>query len=478
MDLKRKAKVVQQSPKGRYVRFNEKLGEGAFKKVYRAWDTTNGVEVAWYSVKMSALQKRDGGKRILQEMQILQQLDHPNIIKFYASWLVKEEQTLVFITEIITAGTLKSFTQTRPVRLKILKRWCREILEAIEYLHSFDPPIIHRDLKCDNIFINGSTGDIRIGDLGLASWHRQGEAQSFLGTPEYMAPELYEDKYDEQVDIYAFGMCVLEILTKQTPYLECTSTPQIFRKVTNGILPKAFYLLVDCPTTRFIQWCIDKPSNDGKRPSAKELLESDFLRKNGKTHKLSYLNLRVVVDEKGEDSDSAIDCASFLKQSFDPILQNGMKRDIDLVPCNLMNQNPGFKLTSSHSKGSLSGEKVQFGTCEQNRSFNFKARRFVTLNSKPCLELLTPNRKSIKFLLETKDTPKSLAQELLKERLIDETDLPQVQEVLHESLKVTNDAEFKNLEHSAFENEILSQVREMNKDLRCKGKVKRMERQH
>lgn len=231
LEMKRKTKVVEESPKGRYVRFNEKLGEGAFKKVYRGWDTKNGVEVAWNAVKMSALQRRDGGKRILQEMRILQQLDHPNIIKFYASWLQKEEQTLVFITEIITTGTLKNFTLTRPLRLKILKRWCRHILGAIVYLHSFDPPIIHRDLKCDNIFINGSTGDIRIGDLGLASWQRDGAAQSCLGTPEYMAPELYEEKYDEQVDIYAFGMCVLEMITKQPPYQECASAPQIYRKV-------------------------------------------------------------------------------------------------------------------------------------------------------------------------------------------------------------------------------------------------------
>lgn len=102
LDFKRKTKVVEESPMKRYVRFNEKLGEGADKKVYRAWDTKNGVEVAWNLVKMTALQRRDGGKRILQEMSILQQLDHPNIIKFYASWLHKEEQSLVFITEIIT----------------------------------------------------------------------------------------------------------------------------------------------------------------------------------------------------------------------------------------------------------------------------------------------------------------------------------------------------------------------------------------
>lgn len=55
------------------------------------------------------------------------------------------------------------------IRWRVVKRWARQILRGIDYLHSQDPPIIHRDLKCDNIFINGAAGDIRIGDLGLST---------------------------------------------------------------------------------------------------------------------------------------------------------------------------------------------------------------------------------------------------------------------------------------------------------------------
>lgn len=67
-------------------------------------------------------------------------------------------------------STARSFIRkVEMIRWRVVKRWARQILRGIQYLHSQDPPIIHRDLKCDNIFINGAAGDIRIGDLGLST---------------------------------------------------------------------------------------------------------------------------------------------------------------------------------------------------------------------------------------------------------------------------------------------------------------------
>ncbi len=71
----------------------------------------------------------------------------------------------------------------------MLKRWAWQILQGLVYLHGHNPPIIHRDLKCDNIFVNGTSGVIKIGDLGLVTLCRGFTApQSVLGTPEFMAP--------------------------------------------------------------------------------------------------------------------------------------------------------------------------------------------------------------------------------------------------------------------------------------------------
>lgn len=71
--------------------------------------------------------------------------------------------------------------------MEAIKRWSIQILEGLKYLHTRTPPIIHRDLKCSNIFIDGKTSKIMIGDLGLSKRRWEGAQMSIAGTPEFMA---------------------------------------------------------------------------------------------------------------------------------------------------------------------------------------------------------------------------------------------------------------------------------------------------
>lgn len=71
------------------------------------------------------------------------------------------------------------------MKIKVLRSWCRQILKGLHFLHTRAPPIIHRDLKCDNIFITGPTGSVKIGDLGLATLKRASFAKSVIGRAQY-----------------------------------------------------------------------------------------------------------------------------------------------------------------------------------------------------------------------------------------------------------------------------------------------------
>mmetsp|Transcript_42396 Transcript_42396/g.135816 ORF Transcript_42396/g.135816 Transcript_42396/m.135816 type:complete len:313 (+) Transcript_42396:738-1676(+) len=225
--------VVESSPDGKYSRYAEILGRGAYKTVYRAFDEEEGIEVAWNQVKVNVSMSKQEGDRLEQEINILKTLNNKHIIKLYQSWVDDDGRTYNFITELFTSGSLRQFRKKhKKLDMKAVKGWARQILRGLVFLHGHEPPIIHRDLKCDNIFVNGSMGQVKIGDLGLATVMLNAQkAQSVIGTPEFMAPELYEEHYDEKVDIYAFGMCLLELVTFEFPFKECQNSAQIFKKV-------------------------------------------------------------------------------------------------------------------------------------------------------------------------------------------------------------------------------------------------------
>ncbi|XP_020234716.2 probable serine/threonine-protein kinase WNK9 isoform X1 [Cajanus cajan] len=271
------SEFVEVDPTGRYGRYNEILGKGASKTVYRAFDEYQGIEVAWNQVKLyDFLQSPEDLERLYCEIHLLKTLKHRNIMKFYSSWVDTANRNINFVTEMFTSGTLRQYRlKHKRVNIRAVKHWCRQILSGLLYLHSHDPPVIHRDLKCDNIFVNGNQGEVKIGDLGLAAILRKSHAARCVGTPEFMAPEVYEEAYNELVDIYSFGMCILEMVTFEYPYSECTHSAQIYKKVISGKKPDALYRVKDPEVRQFVEKCLATVS---LRLSARELLDDPFLR--------------------------------------------------------------------------------------------------------------------------------------------------------------------------------------------------------
>ncbi|KAF6145030.1 hypothetical protein GIB67_013381 [Kingdonia uniflora] len=267
---------VELDPTGRYGRYSELLGAGAVKRVYRAFDQEEGIEVAWNQVRLRSF-KDDQSMidRLYSEVRLLRSLRHENMIALYNVWTNKETDMLNFITEVCTSGNLREYRKKhRNVSIQALKKWAKQILSGLEYLHLHEPCIIHRDLNCSNVFMNGNVGQVKIGDLGLAAIVGKSHvARSIIGTPAFMAPELYEEEYTEMVDIYSYGLCVLEMVTVEIPFSECDNIARIYKKVTSGARPQAMNKVKDPEVKAFIEKCLAQPR---ARPSASELLKDSF----------------------------------------------------------------------------------------------------------------------------------------------------------------------------------------------------------
>ncbi|KAL0362901.1 UNVERIFIED_CONTAM: putative serine/threonine-protein kinase WNK11 [Sesamum calycinum] len=220
---------VEVDPTGRYGRYGELLGAGAVKKVYRAFDQEEGIEVAWNQVKLRNFCDDEAMiNRLYSEVRLLRNLKNKNIIALYSVWRDGERNTLNFITEVCTSGNLREYRKKhKQVSLKALKKWSRQILKGLDYLHTHEPCVIHRDLNCSNVFINGNVGQ--------------------------------------------FGM--LEMVTLELPYSECDNVAKIYKKVTSGLRPQAMNKVKDPEVQAFIEKCLAQPR---ARPSAADLLKDPF----------------------------------------------------------------------------------------------------------------------------------------------------------------------------------------------------------
>ncbi|XP_039973799.1 serine/threonine-protein kinase WNK4-like [Xiphias gladius] len=290
--------AVASSPDGRFLKFNIEIGRGSFKAVYKGLDTETTVEVAWCELQTHRLNKVER-QRFCEEVEMLKGLQHPNIVRFFDSWksTLKSQKCTILVTELMTSGTLKTYLRRfRQMKLKLLQRWSFQILKGLQFLHSRCPPILHRDLKCDNIFITGPSASVKIGDLGLATLKKASFAKSVIGTPEFMAPEMYEEKYDEAVDVYAFGMCILEMATSEYPYSECQNAAQIYRKVTNGIKPDSFFKVKVAELKEIIEGCIQTDSSE--RFTVQDLLDHRFFQE--------QLGVHVELAEDDDSSKAAL----------------------------------------------------------------------------------------------------------------------------------------------------------------------------
>lgn len=309
--------ILEESPDKRWSKRREQVKQRDVPGIdvaYLAMDNETGNEVVWNEVQFSERKNfRAQEEKINAVFDNLTQLVHTNLVKFHKYWTdsKSEKPRIIFITEYMSSGSMSAFLQrTRKagssLSIKAWKKWTTQILSALNYLHSSDPPIIHGNLTCNTVFIQ-QNGLIKIG-CGI-SMCKDVSGQNLLVAPDainhhvktcrenmrymhYIAPE-YENNTEltSAADIYSFGICSLEIAV--IGGLSGCQNGSSEGPVTEDVIEKAIRSLEDPMQQDFIRQCLRK--DPAERPSARELLFHQIL---FEVHSLKLLSAHAIVDSK------------------------------------------------------------------------------------------------------------------------------------------------------------------------------------
>uniref|UniRef100_A0A8C9T6W6 Nuclear receptor binding protein 2 n=1 Tax=Scleropages formosus TaxID=113540 RepID=A0A8C9T6W6_SCLFO len=290
-----------------------------------AMDTEEGVEVVWNEVQFS-------DKKVFKTLEVeikemfdnLMQVDHPNIVKFHKYWLDTKESRarVIFITEYMSSGSLKQFLKKtkknhKTMNVKAWKRWCTQILSALNYLHSCDPPIIHGNLTCDNIFIQHN-GLIKIGSV----WHRL-----FVSGKSPSRPGGGIRTWDLRMQSGSFLLPFYLLIMMAVLEIQANGDAMVSKEA----IAHAGDSLEDPLMREFTQSCVRLEAK--KRPTAHDLL---FHRVLFEVHSLKLLAAHCFINNQYLFPEN---CVEEKTKSFDP---NGIMAEIKHA------DRPGVQLKYSH----------------------------------------------------------------------------------------------------------------------------------
>lgn len=267
--------VTWTDPTNRFVCKSEPLGSGATKSVFRAFDKELGREVAWSKAPLPSQDAKETAD-ILSEIEMMKAIDHPHLVKLITSWAEKRTNEVVLITELYH-GALDAYVRKHGKQeMCVIRKWTIQICKAIEHLHCHHKsPIVHRDIKCANIFINNYTGDVAVGDLGFATVASRSKSNSsVMGTAQFIAPEVLKGRYNHKVDIYALGMSLIEMATQKKPYSRIKNHSQMYLLVLDGTSPDELAFIKNKNLRALIEKCIGPVES---RPSIEEVLLEPFI---------------------------------------------------------------------------------------------------------------------------------------------------------------------------------------------------------
>ncbi|TKR86574.1 hypothetical protein L596_011143 [Steinernema carpocapsae] len=305
----------------------QRVGSGTYGEVYKAKHIRTG---ALSAVKVVKLEAGDNFSVIQQEIMMLKDCVHPNIIAYHGSYLRRDR--LWIVMEYCSGGSLQDiYHMTGPLSELQIAFVCRETLKGLDYLHKLGK--VHRDIKGANILLT-QLGDVKLADFGVAAQITAtiGKRKSFIGTPYWMAPEVASVErrggYGVQCDVWAIGITAIELAELQPPMFDLHPMQVLYLMTKSSFKPphlkdkyKWSPFFHD-----FVKQCLTK--NPKKRPSPERLLQNhhfvlgalssrmtrDLLDKvNNPGHGSGSYSARFTVSADGDDDDDESRGGSLLR---------------------------------------------------------------------------------------------------------------------------------------------------------------------
>lgn len=266
---------MEMDPSGRFQKFYDILHVRDKVIWYKAYDTKSGLEVTWHEVFIGYPDEQKKTK-LFQSCELIKKLQCPSLLSLIHYWMSSDHKKLCYITESASSNSIidqigKGLPEVRP---KAIYQWFLPVLQTLQYLHTQNPPIIHRRLNINSIFVKPSSKTVKIVPPLVVPFELRKDKNSLLIQPT-SPPELLNQDCGTYSDIWSFGLAILQAYTKVEPYNECHTTLKLLEKISSFTPPDSLSLVNDPLARDLIKVCLQPPL---KRPSASQLLLHPFFR--------------------------------------------------------------------------------------------------------------------------------------------------------------------------------------------------------